>query len=77
MLVLLHFHALGYTPLDLAFPFGLYEIMSVVTNFIGGWVGARFGLRVTLFAGIALQVLALLKRWEHHACCRPGRWRRR
>lgn len=60
MLVLLHFHALGYTPLDLAFLFGLYEFMGVITNFLGGWVGARFGLRVTLFAGIALQVLALL-----------------
>jgi predicted MFS family arabinose efflux permease len=60
MLVLLHFHALGYTPLDLAFLFVLYELMGIVTNFLGGWVGARFGLRVTLFAGIALQVLALL-----------------
>ncbi len=60
MLVLLHFHDLGYTPLDLAFLFGLYEFTGVVTNFLGGWVGARFGLRVTLFAGIALQVFALL-----------------
>ena len=60
MLVLLHFHRLGYTPLDLAFLFLLYEFMGIVTNFLGGWVGARFGLRVTLFAGIALQVLALL-----------------
>ena len=60
MLVLLHFHALGYTPLDLAFLFGLYEFMGVITNFLGGWVGARFGLRLTLFAGIALQMLALL-----------------
>jgi predicted MFS family arabinose efflux permease len=59
MLVLLHFHALGYTPLDLAFLFLLYEAMGVVTNFVGGWVGARFGLRLTLFAGLALQVVAL------------------
>ena len=58
--MLLHFHALGYSPLDLAFLFGLYEFMGVVTNFLGGWAGARFGLRVTLFAGIALQVFALL-----------------
>ncbi|CCQ72081.1 organoarsenical effux MFS transporter ArsJ [Magnetospira sp. QH-2] len=60
MLVLLHFHKLGYTPLDLAFLFLLYEAMGIVTNFFGGWIGARFGLRVTLFAGLAIQIIALL-----------------
>jgi len=60
MLVLLHFHALGYKPLDLAFLFLLYEAMGVVTNFFGGWIGARFGLRSTLFAGLFIQIAALL-----------------
>ncbi len=60
MLVLLHFHRLGYTPLDLAFLFLLYEAMGVLTNFFGGWIGARFGLRITLFSGLAVQVGALL-----------------
>jgi len=60
MLVLLHFHKLGYSPLDLAFLFLLYEAMGIVTNFFGGWIGARFGLRITLFAGLAIQVGALL-----------------
>ena len=60
MLVLLHFHQLGFTPLDIAFLFLLYEAMGVVTNFLGGWIGARFGLRITLFAGLAVQVAALL-----------------
>lgn len=60
MLVLLHFHHLGYTPLDLAFLFLLYEAMGIVTNFIGGWIGARFGLRLTLLAGLSIQVIALL-----------------
>lgn len=59
MLVLLHFHRLGFAPLDLAFLFLLYEAMGVVTNFLGGWIGARFGLRVTLVAGLAVQVVAL------------------
>lgn len=59
MLVLLHFHRLGYAPLDIAILFLLYEAMGVVTNFLGGWLGARFGLRITLFAGLAVQVLAL------------------
>jgi predicted MFS family arabinose efflux permease len=33
--------------------------MGILTNFIGGWVGARFGLRLTLFSGLFLQILAL------------------
>lgn len=60
MLVLLHFHQLGFAPLDIAFLFLLYEAMGVVTNFLGGWIGARFGLRITLFAGLAVQISALL-----------------
>ncbi len=60
MLVLLHFHTLGYKPLDLAFLFLLYEAMGVLTNFFGGWIGAKLGLRVTLFSGLFLQIAALL-----------------
>lgn len=60
MLVLLHFHQLGFTPLELAFLFLLYEAMGIVTNGAGGWIGARFGLRVTLYAGLAIQIGALL-----------------
>jgi MFS family permease len=59
MLVLLHFHDLGYTPVDLAFLFLLYEFFGILTNLFGGWIGSRFGLRVTLFAGLAAQVAAL------------------
>lgn len=59
MLVLLHFHELGYTPVQLAFLFLLYEFCGIVTNLVGGWFGARLGLKVTLFAGLALQVFAL------------------
>lgn len=60
MLVLLHFHTLGFTPLDLAFLFLLYEAMGIVTNFLGGWLGAKYGLRLTLFSGLILQIIALL-----------------
>lgn len=59
MLVLLHFHHLGYSPVELAFLFLFYELFGVVTNLIGGWIAARMGLRVTLLAGLALQVVAL------------------
>lgn len=60
MLVLLHFHRLGFTPVELAFLFLLYEAMGIVTNFFGGWIGARFGLRLTLFSGLGIQIAALL-----------------
>ena len=60
MLVLLHFHELGYSPLQLAFLFLLYEACGVVTNLVGGWAGARFGLKITLFLGLAIQIAALL-----------------
>ena len=60
MLVLLHFHTLGFSPLDLAFLFLLYEAMGIFSNFFGGWIGSRFGLRITLFAGLSIQISALL-----------------
>jgi predicted MFS family arabinose efflux permease len=59
MLVLLHFHNLGYTPVELAFLFVFYEFFGVVTNLVGGLVAARLGLRATLLGGLALQVGAL------------------
>lgn len=60
MLVLLHFHTLGFSPVQLAYLFVLYEIAGVITNVSAGWVAARFGLTSTLYAGLSLQVLALL-----------------
>ena len=59
MLVLLHFHDLGYSAVQIAFLFLLYEFFGVITNLIGGWIGSHLGLKVTLFAGLTLQVLAL------------------
>ncbi|MFA8387144.1 MAG: organoarsenical effux MFS transporter ArsJ [Pelagibaca sp.] len=60
MLVLLHFHTLGFTPVQLAYLFVLYEIAGMITNLAAGWIAARFGLTSTLYAGLALQVVALL-----------------
>ncbi|ATC63490.1 MFS transporter [Nibricoccus aquaticus] len=59
MLVLLHFFNLGYSPITLAFLFLLYEFFGIVTNLLGGWLASRLGLRFTLVAGLALQVVAL------------------
>jgi hypothetical protein len=60
MLVLLHFHTLGFSPVQLAYLFVLYEIAGIVTNLCAGWIAARFGLTRTLYAGLALQVVALV-----------------
>ena len=59
MLVLLHFHQMGYSPVQIAFLFLFYEFFGIVTNLLGGWIGSHLGLKITLFAGLALQVLAL------------------
>ncbi len=60
MLVLLHFHQLGYTPIQIALLFLLYEFFGIITNLIGGWLGSHFGLKSTLFAGLSLQAAALV-----------------
>ena len=59
MLVVLHFHTLGYSPLQIALLFLFYEFFGVVTNLVGGWLGARIGLNRTMNIGLGLQVLAL------------------
>lgn len=60
MLVLLHFHTLGFSPVQLAYLFVFYEIAGMATNLAAGWIAARYGLTSTLYAGLGLQVLALL-----------------
>ena len=59
MLVVLHFNSLGYSPLDIALLFLFYEIFGVITNLIGGWLGAHLGLNRTMNIGLALQIIAL------------------
>jgi MFS family permease len=60
MLVLLYFYNIGYTPIQIASLFLFYEVFGVVTNFLGGWIGSQFGLKVTLYTGIGLQILSLV-----------------
>ncbi|HEV7269522.1 organoarsenical effux MFS transporter ArsJ [Pseudoxanthomonas sp.] len=59
MLVVLHFHQLGYSPLQIAMLFLFYEVFGVITNLVGGWLGARIGLNRTMNIGLAMQVIAL------------------
>jgi hypothetical protein len=60
MLVLLQFFLLGYSAFQIAFLFLFYEVFGVVTNLLGGWLGSNLGLRVTLFGGLGIQIVALL-----------------
>ena len=60
MLVIFHFHALGYSTLAIACLFLFYEGFGVLTNLYGGLLAGRFGLRATLWVGTLLQVAALL-----------------
>lgn len=59
MLVVLYFHQLGYSPLSIAMLFLFYEIFGVITNLVGGWLGARLGLNKTMNIGLAMQIIAL------------------
>jgi predicted MFS family arabinose efflux permease len=58
-LVLFFFYERGYSPFEVASLFLFYELFGVITNLVGGWLGARFGLRSTLVAGLAVQLAAL------------------
>jgi MFS family permease len=60
LLVLLYFNNIGYTPIQIASLFLFYEVFGVVTNFLGGWIGSQLGLKVTLYAGIGLQIFSLI-----------------
>lgn len=59
MLVVLYFHQLGYSPFEVAMLFLFYEFFGIVTNLVGGWLGARIGLNLTMNIGMAMQVIAL------------------
>ena len=59
MLVVLHFHSLGFTPFEIASLFLFYEFFGIVTNAVGGWLGARIGLNRTMQIGLLIQIGAL------------------
>ncbi|ATX80829.1 putative arabinose efflux permease, MFS family [Mariprofundus aestuarium] len=60
MLVVLYFHQLGYSPLEIAMLFLFYEFFGIVTNLIGGWLGARIGLNRCMNIGMIMQIGALM-----------------
>jgi predicted MFS family arabinose efflux permease len=60
MLVLLHFHLLGYSPFMLALLFVLYEAAGVLANLVGGWLATRYGIARMLAVGLAMQIAGFL-----------------
>jgi hypothetical protein len=60
MLVLFQFYLLGYSAFQIAFLFLFYELFGVATNLVGGWIGANFGLRITLMSGGWIQIASLV-----------------
>lgn len=59
MLVVLYFHMLGYSPFEVAMLFLFYEFFGIVTNLVGGWLGSRIGLNLTMHIGMVMQMIAL------------------
>ncbi|UUY01661.1 organoarsenical effux MFS transporter ArsJ [Svornostia abyssi] len=59
MLVLFYFYERGYSPFEVAMLFLFYEVFGIVTNLVGGYLAARFGLRSTLLGGLSVQLVAL------------------
>jgi predicted MFS family arabinose efflux permease len=59
LLVLFFFYERGYSPIEVASLFLLYEVFGVLTNLVGGFLAARLGLRFTLVSGLATQLVAL------------------
>jgi MFS family permease len=59
VLVLFYFYERGYSPFAVASLFLFYEVFGIVTNLVGGFLAARFGLRTTLLGGLVTQTLAL------------------
>eukprot|EP00980_Cylindrotheca_fusiformis_P000423 scaffold102_cov103-Cylindrotheca_fusiformis.AAC.5 len=66
MIVLQHAYSKSFTAMEVAVMFTLYELAGVFTNLAAGFMGARWGIRLTLVVGLALQLFSysLLFGWK-------------
>jgi hypothetical protein len=57
----------GFTAMEVAIMFTLYEVAGVVTNLAAGMLGARWGLKTTLLSGLTVQLvgLGMLFGWQN------------
>jgi hypothetical protein len=74
MIVLLAAYNKGFTAMEVAVMFTLYETAGVVTNLLAGLAGAKWGLKTTHCSGLALQLvgLGMLCGWK---VAHLSRWR--
>jgi MFS family permease len=66
MIVLLHAYNNSFSAFEVAIMFSLYELAGVFTNLAAGFMGAKWGIKITLISGLSLQLLsyALLFGWN-------------
>ena len=66
MIVLMHAYNKGFSAMEVAIMFTLYELAGVVTNLAAGLAGAYWGIRCTLVTGLSLQLVSygLLFGWS-------------
>jgi len=66
MIVLLHAYNNSFTALEVSIMFTLYELAGVFTNLAAGFMGAKWGIKVTLITGLLLQLVSygMLFGWE-------------
>jgi len=66
MIVLLHAYNKGFSALEVAIMFSLYELAGVFTNLAAGLMGARWGIKLTLICGLVMQLFSygLLFFWD-------------
>ena len=58
MIVLLHAYNKNFSAFEVAVMFTLYELAGVFTNLAAGFMGAKWGIKLTLVIGLALQLLS-------------------
>lgn len=66
MIVLLHAYNKSFTALEVAVMFTLYELAGVFTNLAAGFMGAKWGIKLTLILGLLLQLVSygMLFAWD-------------
>jgi len=79
MIVLLAAYNKGFTAMEVAVMFTLYETAGVVTNLLAGLAGAKWGLKTTHCSGLVLQLvgLGMLCGWKVAHLRIVSRWRAR
>lgn len=60
LIVLFNANALNFSAMQIAIMFTLYEFCGMATNLLGGILGSRAGLKVTLLSGLTLQITAMV-----------------